>query len=332
MPMPLVTVAIPTHNRAELLREAVVSVLKQSLKEFSVLIADNCSSGDTEAVVKSFGDRRIRYCKHKTNIGMPANWWFALTTPDTRYVALLNDDDLWESNHLERALAALEEYPTADMYSCSVAAFGSCHDSFKPWWLLNADRLVIIGPQASGIYWLRGNQISSPSVVLKRSALNGQALTFEAHEWGFDYILFARVALNGDWIFDPVCSAKYRWHDQMATQEWISGNRGGPPYRYAMRHIAEYALSRGVLNIESLIASLRTWPVRDQANIIVALSSLDTNPVLRSAARRVFEASPILARASQSSGHCRLAGRIGAWYLSWADILDRLRVGWWPRA
>lgn len=72
--MPEVTIAIPTYNRASLLKEAIQSVLNQTYKDFELLICDNTSTDNTEGVVSTFSDPRIKYHKNKNNIGMMNNW------------------------------------------------------------------------------------------------------------------------------------------------------------------------------------------------------------------------------------------------------------------
>jgi len=62
-----VSVIIPTYNRAHMITEAIDSALNQTFKDFELIIVDNCSSGNTESVVKSYDDKRIRYFKNQNN-------------------------------------------------------------------------------------------------------------------------------------------------------------------------------------------------------------------------------------------------------------------------
>ena len=66
---PKVTIAIPTYNRAQLLKISMQSVLDQDYPDFRILVLDNASSDNTEEVVRSFSDTRITYHRNKKNVG-----------------------------------------------------------------------------------------------------------------------------------------------------------------------------------------------------------------------------------------------------------------------
>lgn len=70
MTYPLVTIGIPTYNRADgYLKGAIQSALDQTYPNLEIFISDNCSSDNTGLLVKSFADPRIRYHRHDVNIG-----------------------------------------------------------------------------------------------------------------------------------------------------------------------------------------------------------------------------------------------------------------------
>jgi glycosyltransferase involved in cell wall biosynthesis len=95
MNYPLVSVGIPTYNRADgYLKEAIQSVLNQTYPNLEIIVSDNCSSDDTGTVVKAFNDSRIRYHRHDVNIGPNNNFNFCLDQAQGAYFLLLHDDDL----------------------------------------------------------------------------------------------------------------------------------------------------------------------------------------------------------------------------------------------
>jgi len=67
--IPTVSVIIPTYNRAHLVGRAIRSVLNQTFQDFEIIVVDDGSTDNTEEVVKSFNDPRIRDIRHEQNRG-----------------------------------------------------------------------------------------------------------------------------------------------------------------------------------------------------------------------------------------------------------------------
>ena len=104
---PLVTIAIPTWNRADrLLPETLRSALEQRYANIEVLVSDNASTDHTGELVKSFRDSRIRYLRRHRNTGAEDNFGSLLAEARGDYLLYLNDDDTIDPDLLERALAA----------------------------------------------------------------------------------------------------------------------------------------------------------------------------------------------------------------------------------
>ncbi|RWE30589.1 MAG: glycosyltransferase family 2 protein [Mesorhizobium sp.] len=98
---PLVSVVIATHNRPAALRQALFSVLRQTLQDFEILVIGDDCRPETPAVIAEFADPRIAYIDLPVNFGEqsgPNNIGFARARG--RFVALLNHDDLWFPDHL----------------------------------------------------------------------------------------------------------------------------------------------------------------------------------------------------------------------------------------
>ena len=87
---PLVTIAIPTYNRADAyLEQALKSAVGQTYTNLEIIVADNCSIDHTETVVKKFSDQRIRYVRHKKNIGANNNFNYCVKQANGIYFLLL---------------------------------------------------------------------------------------------------------------------------------------------------------------------------------------------------------------------------------------------------
>lgn len=108
---PLVTIAIPTYNRAQgFLSQALHSAIKQTYSNIEILVSDNCSTDETGLVVENFGDTRIRYYRQKENIGFLANVNFCLEQARGKYFSLLYDDDLIDDDFVECCIRATKNH------------------------------------------------------------------------------------------------------------------------------------------------------------------------------------------------------------------------------
>jgi glycosyltransferase involved in cell wall biosynthesis len=115
---PLVSVVIPTYQRAALLEEAVRSVLAQRYAHLEVLVEDDGSTDESGAAMARLADPRISY-RWAPNVGRPApvrNRGVARARGSL--VAFLDSDDVWEPGKLEAQVAALEQDPTLLAVSC----------------------------------------------------------------------------------------------------------------------------------------------------------------------------------------------------------------------
>ena len=101
MDNPFFTVVIPTYNRSNLLKRAVVSVLDQTFDDFEIIIIDDHSTDDTCSVVSSFSDPRIKYAINHRKKGACGARNTGIFVAKGKWVAFLDDDDVWLPDKLE---------------------------------------------------------------------------------------------------------------------------------------------------------------------------------------------------------------------------------------
>lgn len=128
-----VKVVITTHNRRAWARQAIESALAQSYQRVHIVIVDDASDDGTAEMAREFSERcpdRITSVLKRKNAGVADSVRIGLTVgPQTDYVALLNDDDLWYPSFLERTVSLLSErtgsmlvYAECDVVDESLAA------------------------------------------------------------------------------------------------------------------------------------------------------------------------------------------------------------------
>ena len=110
---PLVTVIIPTYNRANQISRAIHSVQAQSYKHWELLIVDDASNDDTAKIISNIADSRIQYIRHETNQGAAAARNTALAQAKGEYIAFLDSDDEWIPAKLEKQVIYFEQLPAS---------------------------------------------------------------------------------------------------------------------------------------------------------------------------------------------------------------------------
>jgi len=112
---PLVSVVLPTYNRAQTLARAIRSVLNQGHQNLEVIVVDDGSRDNTAEVMATFDDPRVRYARLERNQGASAARNHGLSLARGDYIAFQDSDDEWLLDKLERQVAAAQEAGTPDV-------------------------------------------------------------------------------------------------------------------------------------------------------------------------------------------------------------------------
>jgi glycosyltransferase involved in cell wall biosynthesis len=104
-----VSVIIPTFNRARHIGRAIKSALAQTFCDWELIVVDDGSTDDTEDVVHSFNDPRIRLIRHDKNYGAPAARNTGIRASKGEYICFLDSDDEWLMTKLEEQMSATKD-------------------------------------------------------------------------------------------------------------------------------------------------------------------------------------------------------------------------------
>jgi glycosyltransferase involved in cell wall biosynthesis len=113
--VPLVSILIPTYNRSHLLRKALCSALEQEYPNIEVIVSDNASTDDTEALLQQLRGERLRSVRQSTNIGMYPNWNACLGLARGEYALVLSDDDILEPTAIRELVYGISGRDTVGM-------------------------------------------------------------------------------------------------------------------------------------------------------------------------------------------------------------------------
>ena len=100
----LVSVIMPSYNTAPYIKETIQSVLDQTYTNWELIIVDDCSTDNTEEVLATINDSRIRYFKNEKNSGAAVSRNKALREAKGQWIAFLDSDDLWMPEKLEKQI------------------------------------------------------------------------------------------------------------------------------------------------------------------------------------------------------------------------------------
>ncbi|MBV9463965.1 MAG: glycosyltransferase family 2 protein [Verrucomicrobiae bacterium] len=109
--VPQISVCLPTYNRSGPLARIVHAFLGQRFDDFEIVISDDASTDDTQAVLKSFTDPRVRCFRQETNLGIMKNWDFSVRQARAPLVFRLDDDDYVAPSFLEKACDFYKRHP-----------------------------------------------------------------------------------------------------------------------------------------------------------------------------------------------------------------------------
>lgn len=248
----LVSVIIPTFNRAYCLPRTVDSVLWQSHHNVEVMVVDDGSTDETQRLIhdRYQGDKRVRYI-HQSNQGVSAARNTGIEHSMGAYVAFLDSDDLWKSWKLELQLACLDRFPQAGMVWTDMEAInvdGAVTDArylrkmYSAWrWFdmaeLFADSCSLGSLSASlphqmvgeKLYtgdifspMIMGNMVHTSTVLIKRDRLEQvKGFNRDLLYSGEDYDFHLRTCRCGPVAFADVPSIQYRigMSDQLTRPE-----------------------------------------------------------------------------------------------------------------
>ena len=167
MTLPLLSVVIPTRNRAHLVCEAIESALNQRHGRVEVIVVDDGSTDNTaDVIARRFGSR-IRYLRHEERRGAGASRNIGIRVARGHLVAFLDDDDLWLPGKLDAEISALEQFPEAKAVVSDTAIF------------LNGERAELTFFERNGLLVATGGQpgLISECDWLWTNSMNGVAMS-----------------------------------------------------------------------------------------------------------------------------------------------------------
>lgn len=124
----LVSIIMPSWNTGRFIGESIQSVLNQTYRNWELIIVDDCSTDNTDEVVASFQDERIRYFHNEHNSGAALTRNYALREVRGEWIAFLDSDDLWEPEKLEHQI----KFMVDNGYNLSYTEYEKIDEASQP--------------------------------------------------------------------------------------------------------------------------------------------------------------------------------------------------------
>lgn len=105
----LVSVIMPSWNTAKWIGESIESVVNQTYKKWELIIVDDCSTDNTEEIVRAFSDERIKFFKNEKNLGAALTRNRALREATGELISFLDSDDVWNPDKLEKMVKFMKD-------------------------------------------------------------------------------------------------------------------------------------------------------------------------------------------------------------------------------
>ncbi|MGQ9569633.1 MAG: glycosyltransferase [Thermodesulfovibrionales bacterium] len=210
----LISICIPTYNRAGLIRDAIDSVLAQEYIDYEILVVDDGSTDETANIISRYRDNRIRYIR-KEHSGAPATRNRCIAEARGEYIVWLDSDDVLLPGTLQTYAKAIEENPDVDvLYGDLIVTDAHLNNkrtlTYRDWYGRSKDLISSL---------INENPVPNPGVMVKKDCYKRFGNYDESFTRAHDYEFWSRIA--GKAIFKHVGKvvAKWRMHDS----NWAGG-------------------------------------------------------------------------------------------------------------
>lgn len=207
---PLVSVIIPTHNRASHIESTVLSVLNQTYQNLEIIVIDDHSIDNTQKILDTIKDSRLKVIKNNRKKGAPGARNTGILYSKGEYLAFLDDDDYWYINKIDEQITKFNNSMSSiGLVYCgySIMENHKITAMINPKWKKNVLKKI-----------LKQNIVGSPTPLIKRECIENVGLFDEAFVSCQDWEYWSRVAIDYEFDYVPKILSNYQIHEKQISQ------------------------------------------------------------------------------------------------------------------
>lgn len=211
---PLVSIILPTYNRAHLIGESIQSVIDQTYDNWELIVVDDGSVDNTKEVVSNFNNSKIEYLKiaHSGHLGAVRN--YGIRVAKGAFIAFFDSDDLWRVDKLDFQLKLFKKNPKASFIIGNGRIFGTTQKSAPEYesFSIGSFFIPILEEQKYVFY--------SPTLMFKRELCEKFGLMDENLSGSADMEYFLRLCHSTVGMFTNERLVNIRKHDQNVSEKF----------------------------------------------------------------------------------------------------------------
>lgn len=212
MSRPIVSVVIATYNSGTYLKDAIESVLKQSMPELELLVIDDGSTDGTRALVQSFSDKRLRYI-WQSNAGQTSAKNHGIREATGEFIGFCDGDDYWYPDKLELQLPMFSKSPDVGVVYSATDIIDE-RGTF-----IEKSKLALHRGNVTDRLFMT-NFVPFGTAIVRRKCIEEHGAFDEQLRMGIDWDLWLRISANYLFDFVPESTYAYRiWSGQM-SKNW----------------------------------------------------------------------------------------------------------------
>jgi teichuronic acid biosynthesis glycosyltransferase TuaG len=226
---PKVSIIVTTYNRENLLEKTLESILAQSYHDFELIVVDNYSQYDFFSFINKFSDKRIKAYRNENGGIIAINRNFGINLAAGEFIAMCDDDDIWEPDKLKKQVDLFLSKPSIVMCCTNVSIIGvsnrknilkrlityfkNCILSFN---IIPARYLLVFLP------FITNSSALFKKKILDKTGILDESSSLCAYE---DFEFWFRMSNFGDIYFINEKLVQYRVHQQQFSDRLVKENR-----------------------------------------------------------------------------------------------------------